>query len=101
MTLRLTAPSLTLLLAAALMLGKAQAQSPEAGQNSARTAIPAKVEKAGKSKAGKKKKGAAARKGGSTKFLNGSQETPAQRSARLKRECKDGVNAGACTGYTR
>ena len=101
MTFRLTAPYLTLLLAAALMLGKAQAQSPEAAQNSARAAIPAKAEKAEKSKAGKKKKAAAARKGGSTKFLNGSQETPAQRSARLKRECKDGVNAGACTGYTR
>ena len=101
MTLRLTTPTLTLLLAAALMLGKAQAQSPVATQNSVRSAAPAKTEKAQKSKTGKKKKAAAARKGGSTKFLNGSQETPAQRSARLKRECKDGVDAGACTGYTR
>jgi len=31
----------------------------------------------------------------------GSQETVAQRSARLKRECKGAVNAGACEGYTR
>ena len=101
MTLRFTAPSLTLLLAATLMLGEVHAQSPGASQNSTSAATPATVEKAEKSKASKKKKAAAARKGGSTKFLNGSQETPAQRSARLKRECKDGVNAGACTGYTR
>ena len=101
MTLRLTATTLTLLLGAVLMVGKAQAQLPVAAQNSASTAAPAKTEKAQKSKTGKKKKAAAARQGGSTKFLNGSQETPAQRSARLKRECKDGVDAGACTGYTR
>jgi hypothetical protein len=29
-----------------------------------------------------------------------SQETVTERSARLKRECKGRVNAGACTGYT-
>ena len=34
-------------------------------------------------------------------FVAGSAETVAQRSARLKRECKGGVNAGACAGYTR
>lgn len=33
-------------------------------------------------------------------FLPGSQETTAERSARLKRECKGQVNAGACSGYT-
>ena len=101
MTLRLTATTLTLLLATALMAGKAQAQSPIATPNFVSPTAPAKIEKAEKRKTEKKKKAAAARKGGSTKFLNGSQETPAQRSARLKRECKDGVNAGACTGYTR
>lgn len=36
-----------------------------------------------------------------TKFDSGSQETKKERVARLKRECKDQVNAGACTGYTR
>lgn len=30
----------------------------------------------------------------------GSGETPAERSARLRRECKGRPNAGACTGYT-
>ena len=34
-------------------------------------------------------------------FDNGSAETVAQRNARLKRECKGGVNAGACAGFTR
>lgn len=35
------------------------------------------------------------------KFDSGSQETKKERVARLKRECKGEVNAGACTGYTR
>lgn len=30
----------------------------------------------------------------------GSGETPAERSARLRRECKGRPNAGACTGHT-
>lgn len=34
-------------------------------------------------------------------FYRGSEETVSERSARLKRECKGGVNAGACAGYTR
>jgi hypothetical protein len=33
------------------------------------------------------------------KFDAGSGETRAQRSARLKRECKGLPNAGACSGY--
>ncbi|HYW56363.1 MAG TPA: hypothetical protein VE934_05360 [Polaromonas sp.] len=37
----------------------------------------------------------------SVKFIPGSQESPKDRATRLKRECKGGVNAGACTGYTR
>ena len=32
---------------------------------------------------------------------SGSGETPAQRAARLKRECKGMPNAGACTGHTQ
>ena len=39
--------------------------------------------------------------GSKAKFIPGSQETKKERSARLTRECKGEVNAGACTGYTR
>ena len=39
--------------------------------------------------------------GAKAKFIPGSQETKKERSARLTRECKGEVNAGACTGYTR
>jgi hypothetical protein len=39
--------------------------------------------------------------GSKTTFSSGSQETSKERSARLQRECKGGVNAGACAGYTR
>ena len=31
----------------------------------------------------------------------GSAESPAERTARFKRECRGAVNAGACTGYTQ
>lgn len=31
----------------------------------------------------------------------GSAETPSERAARLKRECKGLPNAGACTGYAQ
>ncbi len=48
-------------------------------------------------KAHKAKKGS----GNKAKFEPGSQETVKQRTARLKRECKGAVNAGACEGYTR
>ena len=40
-------------------------------------------------------------RGGKVKYSPGSGETVAERSARLKRECWGGVNAGACAGYTR
>jgi hypothetical protein len=85
-------PAMALTVAAALMLGfsihgTAQAQSPD-------TDKPAKAKT-------KKKKAATSAKGGSTKFMPGSQETSKERSARLKRECKGAVNAGACEGYTR
>lgn len=39
--------------------------------------------------------------GNNVKFLPGSQETTKERSTRLQRECRGGVNAGACAGYTR
>ena len=43
----------------------------------------------------------ALRKSAKPVFVKGSEETTAERSARLRRECKGGVNAGACAGYTR
>lgn len=48
----------------------------------------------------KAKKPAAARQAKTARFIPGSQETVNQRTARLKRECKGRVNAGACEGYT-
>ena len=49
----------------------------------------------------KKKVGENKSAGNNVKFSPGSQETTKERSARLQRECKGGVNAGACAGYTR
>lgn len=40
------------------------------------------------------------KKPGKTTFED-SGETPAERAARLKRECKGRPNAGACTGYAQ
>lgn len=49
----------------------------------------------------KKSKKPKAEVGAKPKFISGSQETKQERSARLKRECKGGVDAGACAGYTK
>lgn len=70
------------------MLGSVQAQSAEG------------VTPASKTKAKARKKAAAA-PGNKVKYVRGSEETTSERSARLKRECKGRVNAGACEGYTR
>jgi hypothetical protein len=70
------------------MMGSVQAQSAEG------------VTQPTKSKAKAKKKAAAA-PGTKVKYIRGSEETTGERSARLKRECKGRVNAGACEGYTR
>ena len=74
-----------MLLAAALISGgayaKAQAAEGGDGQKSSK-----KTKKSG---------------GGQVKFLRGSEESTAERSSRLKRECKGRVNAGACAGYTQ
>ena len=84
--------ALACLVSVAVWAGNAHAQSSDAA------APPVKA----KSKKTKKKKTtAAAGRGGTVKFLPGSQETVSQRSTRLKRECKGQVNAGACEGYTR
>ncbi|MDP2257773.1 MAG: hypothetical protein Q8K05_17270 [Polaromonas sp.] len=85
-------PVMALLAVAGLLMGSPQALAAEpAGQ-------PAKA----KAKA-KKKTTTPATKGqvGKVTFLRGSEETIGERSTRLKRECKGGVNAGACAGYTR
>jgi predicted exporter len=54
---------------------------------------------------GSSKKAAAKKKAGKKSarpvFVKSSAETTAERTARLKRECKGAVNAGACAGYTR
>lgn len=81
-------PAMALLAVLALQMGSPHALSAEsAGQ-------PAKATK---------KTATDARKGqaGKVTFLRGSEETTGERSTRLKRECKGGVNAGACAGYTR
>ena len=54
-----------------------------------------------KNTAKKKSKKPKAHAAAKAKFIQGSQETNKERSARLTRECKGEVNAGACTGYTR
>ena len=54
-----------------------------------------------KTAAKKKSKKAETATDSKAKFSPGSQETNQQRSARLKRECKGGVDAGACAGYTK
>ncbi len=54
-----------------------------------------------KAQSATKKKKADKPKSAKVKFMPGSEETRAERRARLKIECKGAVNAGVCTGYTR
>ena len=53
------------------------------------------------SKSKKKAKKVKADGGSKATFIDKTGETKSVRERRLKRECKDAVNAGACTGYTR
>ncbi len=48
-----------------------------------------------------KKKKTGKPKSAKVKFMPGSEETRAERRARLKIECRGAANAGMCTGYTR
>ena len=80
------APFWRLLLVASLLTSSAHAGV--AGTESGGTAESVKAKKK-------------ARGGGQVRFLPGSSETTKERSNRLRRECKDQVNAGACSGYTR
>jgi len=84
----LVAQFLAAVVVAALAVGHAHAQTQPAQEG-------------GKPAKSKSKKAAKSGSGGKVKFLQGSAETPAQRTARLKRECKGAVDAGACSGYTR
>ena len=75
-----------------MLAGQASAQMVEkAAPAASMTATPQK-------KSGAKK---AVKKTAKATVLPNSAESVAERSARLKRECKGGVNAGACAGYTR
>jgi hypothetical protein len=78
-------------MAVALAASHAQAQTQPAPEGG----------KPAKSKSKKAAKSGSAASGGKAKFIAGSGETAAQRTARLKRECKGAVDAGACSGYTR
>jgi len=80
-------PVIALMLLAALLVGQAQAKPKK----------PA-VDKPDSSQVKKKADKAKASK---VTFSRGSEESPAERSARLRRECAGAVNAGACAGYTR
>ena len=82
-------PAMALMVASALLLGgNVHGQASDA-------------DKPAKAKTQKKKATAAGGQGAKAKFMPGSQETRSERIARLKRECKGAVNAGACEGYTR
>ena len=64
-------------------------------------AIAAGIHEPGQQTTSAKKKKTVKPKTSKVKFMRGSEESPAERRARLKIECKDAVNAGVCTGYTR
>jgi hypothetical protein len=91
-------PVLALLAAAVLLGGSAVAQAQPSQDGGKPAKSKTKKAKAKSSSAGTTGTNGG---GGKVKFLSGSEETPAQRHARLTRECKGAVNAGACAGYTR
>ena len=86
-------PAMAVVVLTAILINPAQAQSPV-------VADPPATPKA-KKKAAKSKAANPSDKVAKAKFLRGSEESTAERNARLKRECKGGVNAGACAGFTR
>lgn len=83
-------PALAFIVVAAVLMGSVPAYSAEPVDKPAKTKVNKKAAKA-----------AATGRVGKVTFLHGSEETSQERSARLKRECKGRVNAGACEGYTR
>ena len=74
-----------------------------AGQASAKVVVEKTAPAASVTATPQKKSGAkkTVKKIAKATVLPNSAESVAERSARLKRECKGGVNAGACAGYTR
>lgn len=86
----LTMPVVTFTLVATMLMGGAQVHAADTGDK------PAKSQS--KKKPAKEK---AKAQGGKATFIRGSEESVSERTARLKRECKGGVNAGACAGLTR
>lgn len=83
-------PALALMVVVALMVSSAQAQSAVASEKPAKTKPKKKTVKV-----------AVTGQSSTVKFMPGSQESTQERNRRLMRECKGGVNAGACEGYTR
>lgn len=83
-------PILAFLVMAAVLMGGVHAQSAEPVNKPAKTKTKKKLAKT-----------AVTGPRVTARFVPGSAETAGQRSARLTRECKGQVNAGACTGYTR
>lgn len=69
--------------------GAAIAATPDNNDEPAQQTTTAKKKKAAKAKTNK------------VKYMPGSEESKAERRARLKIECKGAANAGVCTGYTR
>ena len=92
MKIALTKTLLGVVASTLMLVGLAQAQAPEV----LNTPISSTVKK--KAKKSKTVKG---EKSSKAKFVAGAQETQKERSARLMRECRGAVDAGACTGYTR
>ena len=91
-----TANVLVMLVAALMVADSALAQAVDASAATGSTAT--QPQKKGAAKKAIKK---AVKKTAKPVVVPGSAETVSQRNARLKRECKGAVNAGACAGYTR
>ncbi len=79
----------------------AATEKPGKGKTAKKTKAKSATEKAPKAPKATKAVGAAKTGKAGIQVIPGSAETVAERTARLQRECKGGVNAGACTGYTR
>lgn len=85
-----------------LLLWGCQALAQSASPAEGRRQTPAAADASGPEKSTKKSGKKPSQKSPAPKVLpSGSSETPAERAARLKRECKGLPNAGACTGYAQ
>ena len=85
-----------------MALPVAPAQAAQSGQssNQANTGKPSKKKQSTSSKKADAAEGSTANRPAKASFLPSSQEPTSVRNARLKRECKGRVNAGACAGFT-